>query len=239
LRQVKADTRRADYFWVTRTTEEAMNSDHQLQKRVLEELDFDPEIESSHIGVAVRDHIVTLSGHVPSFAEKRAAEIVAGRVAGVRAVIVDLTVEQPGRVQTPDEVTVEYCCRALAEDPTIELDRIHIGVKDGTVTIHGDVDQDYQRKIISDHLTGLPGVQAITDELVVRPAVRAEVVLRKVRQALEPISVINAEKIEVKTTGTHVVLKGAVNSWHERGMAESAVWSVPGVTSLDDQLVVL
>jgi osmotically-inducible protein OsmY len=216
-----------------------MNSDHQLQKRVLEELDFDPEIESGHIGVAVRDRIVTLSGHVPSFAEKRAAEIVAGKVPGVRAVIVDLTVEQPGHVQTPDEVTVEYCCRALAEDPTIELDRVHIGVKEGAVTIHGDVDHEYQRKIIADRLTGLPGVRTISNELGVRPPVHADVVLRKVREALEPISAINAGKVEVKTTGTHVILKGGVNSWHERGLAESAVWSVPGVTSLDNQLVVL
>lgn len=216
-----------------------MNTDHRLQKAVLDELDFNPDIDCTHIGVSVRDRIVTLSGHVSSNAEKRAAEIVSGKVAGVRAVIDDLVVELPGKMQTNDEAIAERCCRTLADDPSIALDRIHIGVKDGTVTVRGDVDQDLQRGRIADQLGTVAGVAAVVNELTVCPPVRADVVREKIRQVLGPIAAINAEKIEVRTQGTHVVLRGYVNSWHERGMAESAVWSVPGVTSLDDQIEVL
>ncbi len=215
-----------------------MRIDHELQMRVLAELDADYGVDSSHIGVTVRDGIVTLSGHVGSSAEKRAAEIVAGRVAGVHAVIDDLLIELPGRIQTNDEQLAERCFRTLAEDPLIALDRFHLSVKDGIVTIHGDVDQPQHKTRIEEVVIGLDGVQSVVNDLAIKPPVKAEAVREKVRRALEPISAINADSIEVTTAGTHVILSGVVNSWHERGMAESAVWSVPGVTSIDDRLVV-
>ena len=216
-----------------------MNADHGLQKLVLEALDYDPDIDCSHIGVLVRGGIVTLSGHVSSNLEKRKAEIVAGCVAGVLAVIDDVVVELPGRPQTEDEVIAERCLAHLSADRSISLARIHISVADGIVTIHGDVDHERERGKIEAILSGLVLVRGLVNELIVKPPVKAGLVREKVRQALQPISPINAEKIDVKTMGTHVILKGAVNSWHERGLAESAVWSVPGVTSLDNRIVVL
>jgi len=216
-----------------------MNSDQKLQKAVFDQLDFDPAIDVSHIGVTARDAIVTLSGHVGSNAEKRAAEILAGKVAGVRAVIDDLLVEMPGKVQTWDETVAQRCCDVLAADPSVPFDRVHISVKDGNVTIHGDVDREQDRVNIARLLEHVTDVKAVTDDLKVLPPVRSEAVARRIRQMLEPISEINANHIEVQIRGTHVTLSGRVNSWHERGVAESAVWSVPGVTGLDDQIEVL
>jgi osmotically-inducible protein OsmY len=215
-----------------------MTPDQKLQKLVLDALDFDLNVDRSHIGIAVRDGIVTLSGHVSSNPEKRAAEIAAGGVVGVRAVIDDLLVELPGRVQSEDEIIAERCLAHLSADPSIPLDRVHIAVADGVVTIHGDVDSTHQRERIEAELGRLEFLRGVASELVIKPPVRADMVREKVREALSPISPINSEKIEVKAIGTHVILRGAVNSWHERGVAESAVWSVPGVSSLDDQLEV-
>jgi osmotically-inducible protein OsmY len=184
----------------------------------------------------VRDAIVTLSGCVSSDAEKRAAEILAGRVAGVRAVIDDLLVAMPQ--QTEDELIATRCIGHLAADGSIELDRIHIAVTDGIVTIHGDVDNEWQRKRIEADLNTLEFLRGVVNEVVVTAPVQAELVRQKVRQALAPISAINAENIEVKAVGTHVVLKGTVNSWHQRQLAETAARSVPGVSSVDVQLEV-
>jgi osmotically-inducible protein OsmY len=216
-----------------------MNADHKLQKLVLEALDFDPDIDCSRIGVGVRGGIVTLSGHVGSNLEKRKAEITAGCVPGVRAVIDDVLVELPGRTQTEDEQIAEHCLEELSADQAISLDRIHISVADGIVTVHGDVDHEQERGRIDAILSKLSFVHRLVNELVVKPPVKAGFVREKVRQALQPISPINAEKVEVETMGTRVILKGAVNSWHERGLAESAARSVPGVTSLDNRIVVL
>ena len=54
-----------------------MNSDHELKNSVLHHFDLDPSIDSSHIGVTVLDRMVTLSGHVPSVGERRAARVAA------------------------------------------------------------------------------------------------------------------------------------------------------------------
>jgi osmotically-inducible protein OsmY len=215
-----------------------MTPDQKLQKLVLEALDYNPEIDCSHIGVAAREGIITLSGHVHSNAEKRAAEITAGGTAGVRAVIDDLLVELPGRAASEDEVIAERCIAHLAADRATDLDRIHLAVADGIVTLHGDVDREGERQRIEARLRQLESLRGLVNELVVSPPVKAELVRRKVRDALRPISAINAENIVVRAVGSRVTLKGAVNSWHEREVAESAVWSVPGVSSVEDLLEV-
>jgi len=223
----------------SRYQEQSMNADHKLQKLVLDALDYDPNIDCSHIGVAARDGIVTLSGHVASNPEKRAAELAAGRVVGVKAVVDDLLVELPGRNLTPDETIAERCYEMIAALSSIPLDRIHLSVSEGVVTVHGDVDYLQQRVAVEAELWGLSCVRGLTNEVVVLPPVKTDVVREKVRQVLSSISPINAEKLEVRAVGTRVTLKGTVNSWHEKGLAESAVWSVPGVTGIDDQIVVL
>ncbi len=63
-----------------------MSQDTRLQQSVLAELKWEPSIAAGHIGVAADNGVVTLTGHVTSFAEKQAAEAAARRVKGVKAV---------------------------------------------------------------------------------------------------------------------------------------------------------
>lgn len=215
-----------------------MTTDQKLQKLVLEALSYNPDIDWSHIGVAARDGIVTLSGCVRSNAEKRAAEVAAGGTAGVRAVIDDLLVELPGRVASADETIAERCIAHLAADRATDLDRVHVVVADGVVALRGEVDREGERKRVEASLHELEFLGGLINELVVKPPVEAEFVRQKVRDAVRPISAINAEKIVVKAVGSRVTLEGTVNSWHERGMAESAAWSVPGVSTVEDLIEV-
>ena len=216
-----------------------MRPDHQLQMDVLENLDFDPSINCSHIGIAVRDGIVTLSGHIPSVGERRAVARTAGQVKGVKAVIDDVVVELPGACQTDDEVVAERAYARLATNRLVPISRIHLEVKDGIVTLHGDVDWHYQRLEAEADLHKLDCIRKLQNEIVVKPPVKVEVVRSKVHDALTRISQVNADNIKVKTEGTTVTLTGAVTSWHEKGLAESAVWSVPGVTSVENQIAVV
>ena len=215
-----------------------MRPDHSLQKSVLENLDYDPAINCSHIGVAVRDGIVTLSGHVPSLGEKRAAAIAAGLIKGVKAVIDEICIELPGRCQTSDEVVAERAYARLATNWSVPIERIHLEVKDGIVTLHGDVDWQYQRLETEADLHKLDCIRAIRNELVVKPAVKLELVQSKVHDALARLSPLDAENIEIETDGTTVTLTGTVTSWHEKGLAENAAWSVPGVTSVHNKVAV-
>jgi len=213
-----------------------MTPDQKLQELVLEALDYNPNVDRSHIGVVARGGIVTLSGYVRSNAEKRAAGIAAGGTAGVKAVIDDLLVELPGRAASEDEIIAERCLAHLSADRATNLDRVHLAVADGIVTLHGEVDREGERKRIEARLRKLDFLRGLNNELVVKPPIKTELVRRKVREALQPISAINAENIVVRAVGSRITLKGTVNSWHERKVAESAAWSVPGVSSVEDLL---
>jgi osmotically-inducible protein OsmY len=213
-----------------------MTPDQKLQELVLEALDYNPNVDRSHIGVVARGGIVTLSGYVRSNAEKRAAGIAAGGTAGVNAVIDDLLVELPGRAASEDEIIAERCLAHLSADRATNLDRVHLAVADGIVTLHGEVDREGERKRIEARLRKLDFLRGLNNELVVKPPIKTELVRRKVREALQPISAINAENIVVRAVGSRITLKGTVNSWHERKVAESAAWSVPGVSSVEDLL---
>lgn len=216
-----------------------MRNDRELQKAVLESLDFDPSINCSHIGVAVRGGMVTLSGHVASLGERRAAAVGAGRVKGVKAVIDDITVELPGRCQTSDEVIAKRAHGRLASNRSVPTGRVHLEVKDGVVTLHGQVDWQYQRLDAEADLHKLDGIRELRNEIAIKPPVKLEVVRTKVHEALARLAPFDTSRIAIKTEGTKVTLTGAVTSWHEKGMAESAVWSVPGVTEVDNEVAVV
>jgi osmotically-inducible protein OsmY len=59
-------------------------SDSRVKEHVLDELTWQPSVDAASVGVSVRDAIVTLSGHVRSYAEKLAAERAVLRIHGVK-----------------------------------------------------------------------------------------------------------------------------------------------------------
>lgn len=215
-----------------------MRQDHLLQQAVIEALDFEPSVNSALIGVAVRDGIVTLSGHVPSIVEKRLAAETAGNVKDVKAVVNDIGVELPGRCQTRDEIVAERAYGRLASNISVPMERLNITVENGVVTLSGDVDWHYQRQAAEADLHVLDCVREIRNEIAIRPPVDAELVGERIRDALARVAPLDASRIEVTTDGSRVKLTGTVNTWHERGLAESAVWSVQGVTGIEDNIKV-
>ena len=216
-----------------------MRLDHQLQKTVMEQLDFEPSINSSHIGVSARDGVVTLSGRVHSLQEKRAAERTAGLVKGVQAVVDQMIVELPGGLRTSDEVMAERAHVRLASNSSVPVDRIHISVEEGVVTLRGDVEWENQRRAVEDELVGLDSVSEIRNEIEVKPSVTIEVARDRVREAISRIAPLDVDKISVSTEGSRVTLSGEVNFWHEKNLAESAVWSIPGVTGVVNEIIVV
>lgn len=216
-----------------------MRADHNLQSAVLRQLDFDPSINSSHIGVAARNGLVTLSGHVPSLLERTAAERVAGKVKGVKGVVNSIEIELPGSCLTSDEKIAELACNRLASNTLIPADRIHLVVRDGRVTLHGDVDWNYQRAAAIEDLEKLGCIKALDSDIQIKPPVKAGQVQQHIRDVLAGISLVDAERIKVSAKGTEVTLSGEVTSWHERGLAESAAWCAPGVSTVRNDIVVV
>jgi osmotically-inducible protein OsmY len=216
-----------------------VREDHSLQAAVLDRLDMDPAINSSHIGVAARDGVVTLSGHVPSLFERVEAEKVAGSVRGVRAIVNLMSVELGGVSQTSDERLAQQAYSRLASNSSVPEDRLHLAVNNGVVTLHGDVDWPFQLDAALKDLQRLGAIRELHSDVVVRPPVKPERVQEKIRDAFAQLAPLDAERIFATAEGSEVTLAGEVTSWHEKGLAESVAWSVPGVSRVINNILVI
>ena len=121
-----------------------MKTDSQLQRDVMTELEWEPRIDAAHIGVAAKNGVITLSGSVPSYWEKYEAVEAAKRVNGVKAVIDEIEVKLPGSSERTDTDIAEAAVRALKSNLSVPHDKIKVTVREGWLTLEGQVDWQYQ-----------------------------------------------------------------------------------------------
>jgi osmotically-inducible protein OsmY len=215
-----------------------MKTDALIQSDVISELKWEPSIDAATIGVSVRDGIVTLDGYVNSFVEKLTAERVASRVMGVKAVAQELKVRLPQSYERNDTDIAEAAVNALEWNMKVPNDRIKVEVQDGMVILTGEVNWEYQRAAAHDAVCSLIGVKGVTDEISIKPSVSPVNVKSKIKSAFQRHSVLDAKNIIVESDGSKVVLNGTVHSWIEKQEADSAAWSAPGVSNVENNLVV-
>lgn len=214
--------------------------DRELRQNIIAELDFDPSINSAHIGVAVDKGIVTLTGHVASYAEKLAAEAAARRVRGVRGIAADIAVRHPSDKKTADDEIARRVADILNWSIHVPANAIQITVEDGWVTLAGMVDWQYQRIGAADAVQGLSGVAGVTNDIVIRPQSQPADTQSRIMNALDRLAAVDRRQLRVTLHGDgRVSLHGSVHSWYERDAAEQAVWSIPGVTAVDNRLAII
>ena len=215
-----------------------MESGKQLQRRVLDELDWEPSVDAAHIGVAINDGVVTLTGSVRTYAEKISAEQATKRLVGVRAVANDLEVRPIFPAQPNDTEIAQAVLRALEWDVAVPHELIKTRVAAGVVTLEGQVESWYQRQATEKAVRGLRGVTGIVNHISIRPVAKVADVKSRIESAFRRSAEIDARQIHVDTSDGRVTLRGRVRSWAERQEAESAAWAAPGVTKVDDELTV-
>lgn len=209
-----------------------------LRDDVLNELEFEPRVNAAHIGVAVERGVVTLTGHVGSYAEKLAAERAVQRVKGVRAIAQDIEVRLPGDKKTNDDEIAQRAVNVIGWNTTIPDEKVKVKVQDGWITLTGEVDWHYQRQSAESAVRKLSGVAGVVNSIMVKPRAEAPDVRHRIENALKRSAELEAEQIRVIVTGGRVTLEGKVKAWHERGIAERAAWAAPGVTSMEDHLAI-
>ncbi|NMK46468.1 BON domain-containing protein [Achromobacter sp. Bel] len=213
-------------------------NDAALRERVQSALTFEPNIEALHIGVAVDDGVVTLTGHVETYAQKLAAEETVQRVKGVRGIAQEIEVRAAADKQLADDQIATRALSIIAWDATIPDGKVQVTVQKGWVRLSGTVDWFYQREAAACAVHKLSGVTGISNLIEVVPTVQAGDIKRKIEAALLRSAQIEAGRVEVSVHDNKVILNGRVNSWIERGAAERAAWAVPGVVEVQDRLVV-
>lgn len=215
-----------------------MKTDSDLKKDVLAELLWDPLVPETKIGVAVNEGVVTLSGHLDTYAEKVAAKRAVERVAGVKAIAVELTVIPVGLHQRTDTEIATSIEHVLGWNTSVPQDHVKVTVEKGWVTLSGELDWNFQRRAVERMIRPLKGVVGITDNIRLKELPVSVNISSRIQDALTRQAVREAQRIEILVDASVVTLRGHVHSWAERNAAEGATWSAPGVSRVNNQLVI-
>ena len=211
-------------------------TDSQLRQDIIDELEFDPSFSGEHVGVAVDKGVVTLGGHVNSYAEKLAVIAAARRVKGVHAIAENIEVHRPYQKATSDDQIAKRAHDILNWDVLVPPNAVDVLVHDGWLTLSGNVNWYFEKASAEEDVRKLSGVRGITNMIAIKPQIGSVDVKSKIDAALKRHAEVEADAISVSVqNGNKVVLEGAVDNWGERRAVEDAAWSVPGVASVEDR----
>ena len=215
-----------------------MKTDTQLQQDVIAELKWEPSVNAAQIGVEVKNGIVTLAGHVSTYAEKWNAERAAQRVSGVTALAVEIDVKLSGSSKRTDADIAGSVKDTLQWTSSLSKDSVKVMVESGWVTLSGEVGWEYQRRAAVNGVRYLTGVTGVSNQIALKPGVSVSAVKSDIEAALKRRAKADAQMISVEVRGADVTLTGTVHSWSERDLARNTAWGTPGVRNVVDHMTI-
>ena len=219
--------------------EEAMIHDNDLQRSVLEELDWEPSVTAAHIGVTADEGVVSLSGYVDSFGQKHAAETATRRVKGVKAVVEGIEVRLPYDHLRNDDEIAKAALERLAWHVVDPDYKVAVKVEKGWITLTGQVAWFFQREETGSELRRLIGVVGLDNQITIKPKVNVANMSDDITHALHRSWFFDPNRVSVSAQEGRVKLTGTVHSLHEKQVAAVTAWSAPGVTAVENNLSVV
>jgi osmotically-inducible protein OsmY len=217
-----------------------MRADSDIKRDVEEELKWEPNVDATDIAVAVKNGVVTLTGFVRSYAHKLAAERATKSVAGVVGLANDIEVRLPGADARPDPEIAREIAAELKLWLPYSAEHIKAVVKNGWVTLEGEVEWNYQRDHAERAVRWIKGVNGVSNLIRLKPRATPSPteIKHKIEEAFRRSALVDANRVTVEASGGEVMLRGTVRSWAERQEAERAAWAVPGVIRVDNRITV-
>ena len=218
-----------------------MKTNTELQRDVQDELNWAPNITAGEIGVIAKDGVITLTGNVPSYFEKYAAEKVAGRVAGVLGIAEELKVNLPAVSERTDADIAESALSAMAWNIAVPHDQAKVKVENSWVTLTGQMDWYYQKMAAENTVRHLMGVKGVTNSITLKPrgATIAAEIKSTIEKAFKRAALLEAHRITVTVHDGHVTLNGQAHTWQEKDDAREYAWATPGVSSVKNNIAVV
>lgn len=213
-------------------------SDTEIKTDVLAELQYEPSVKVTDIGVLVQDGVVTLNGFATNYGEKWNAVRAARRVAGVRAIADDIIIKMVDSQYRSDGDIAMAVANRMDWSTVVPTGAVQVSVRDGRVTLEGQVEWWYQKNAAEGALQNLAGVKEVANLITLKPSATSSDINTTIYTAFERNYLLDARKLQVETTGNKVVLRGMVRNNDEREEAERVAWSAPGVYSVDNQVKV-
>jgi len=215
-----------------------MKSDTEIQRDVQNEMQWDPSLDESAIGVKVQDGVVTLVGGVSHYADRWTAEDIAKRVSGVRAVANDIEVKIPAVGERSYTDIASAAVNALKWNVSLLSADVKAVVRHGWITLSGQVKFGYQKSAAETTVRYLLGVKGIINDITVKPSIKMIDVKQKIEEAFQRQARLDSKEIDVDVDDNQVTLKGCVHSWREKDDAARAAWAAPGVAKVENKLQV-
>jgi osmotically-inducible protein OsmY len=215
-----------------------MRNDNEIQKDILMEFRWDPSLADEDIALGVHEGVVTLGGFATSYADKLAAERLAGRIKGVRAIANEIEVKLPTSSERPDPDIARAALDALKWNVVVPQEAIQVKVEQGWVKLVGEVDWYFQKEVAEKTVRPLVGVKGVSNLISVKARATPSDVKDRIKDALERGAEFDAEHITVQIDGRRAILRGSVRAFAEKRDAERATRNAPGVSEVDNQLTV-
>ncbi|MBM3818813.1 MAG: BON domain-containing protein [Acidimicrobiia bacterium] len=217
------------------TTATLTEADLVLRNAVVQQLDWDSQVDASAIGVTAHEGVVTLTGFIDTYAGKLAAERAVKRMRGVRAVANDIHVRL--RYARTDADIADDAVKALSLRAALP-GTIQITVHNGHVTLTGDVPTLFKSAVAEKAVRHVPGIKGVVNRIHVAPVASTVDVKRQIVRALHREADVDAHGIGVHVSGHTATLTGHVRTWHEHDAAERAAMHAPGISRVDNRIAV-
>ena len=215
-----------------------MRPDSDIERDVKDELQWRPDLDATDIAVSVKNGVVTLTGFVHSYVDKYEAEAAAKRVAGVVGLANDIEVRLRNVDEKPDPEIAREAVAAIKSQLPYSWENIKVIVKGGWVNLEGEEEWQFQRDTAEKAVRRLQGIKGVSNLIKLKPRAQPSEIKRKIEEAFKRNAELDAKRVVVEANGSEVIIKGTVRSWAEREEAERVAWSAPGITKVDNRIVV-